>query len=46
MSITELFLKFALLGAEWVMYVLIACSVLSVMIIIERALYFAKLRGD
>lgn len=46
MTVTELFLKFALLGAEWVMYVLIACSVLSVTIIIERMVFFSKLRGD
>ncbi|MEN9810703.1 MAG: hypothetical protein RLZZ488_2270 [Pseudomonadota bacterium] len=46
MGITEQFLKFALLGAEWVMYVLVACSVLSISVIIERVLYFAKMRGD
>ena len=46
MKITDLFLNFALFGAEWVMYVLIACSVLSITIIIERALYFSRLRGD
>jgi biopolymer transport protein ExbB len=46
MNITELFLNFALLGAEWVMYVLIACSILSLTIIIERAIYFSKIRGD
>lgn len=46
MGITEQFLKFALLGAEWVMVVLVLCSILSVSVIIERALYFFKLRGD
>lgn len=46
MSITELFLGFALYGAEWVMYVLVACSVISVTIIIERIVYFQKLKGD
>lgn len=46
MNITEQFLKFALFGAEWVMYLLIACSVLSVTIIIERIIYFSRLRGD
>lgn len=46
MGITEQFLKFALLGAEWVMYVLVACSILSISVIIERIVYFAKLRGD
>ncbi|MCC6622790.1 MAG: MotA/TolQ/ExbB proton channel family protein [Deltaproteobacteria bacterium] len=46
MSITELFSNFAMLGAEWVMYVLIGCSVLSIAIIIERALYMRTIRGD
>jgi biopolymer transport protein ExbB len=46
MGITAQFLKFALLGAEWVMYVLVACSVLSFTVIIERAIFFMKMRGD
>jgi biopolymer transport protein ExbB len=46
MSITELFLGFALYGAEWVIYVLVACSVISITIIIERIIYFQKLKGD
>ncbi len=46
MNITEQFLKIALFGAEWVMYLLIACSVLSLSIIIERIVYFSKMRGD
>jgi biopolymer transport protein ExbB len=46
MNITEQFLKFALFGAEWVMYVLIACSVLSMTIIVDRIIFFSKLRGD
>ena len=46
MGITAQFLKFALLGAEWVMYVLVACSVLSFTVIIERAWFFFKMRGD
>lgn len=46
MGITEQFVKFALLGAEWVMMVLIACSVLSFTVIIDRILFFSKLRGD
>lgn len=46
MSITELFSNFAMLGAEWVMYVLIACSVLSIAIMIERGLYLRSIRGD
>lgn len=46
MNITSQFLKFALFGAEWVMYLLIACSVLSIAIILERILYFRKNTGD
>lgn len=46
MGITAQFLNFALLGAEWVMYVLVACSVLSFTVIIERILFFSKMRGD
>lgn len=46
MGITEQFLKFALLGAEWVMVVLIACSLLSLTIIIERIVYFSRQSGD
>jgi biopolymer transport protein ExbB/TolQ len=45
-NITQEFLKFALLGAEWVMWVLIACSVLSLSIIAERMMYFFKISGD
>ncbi|MBN2340154.1 MAG: MotA/TolQ/ExbB proton channel family protein [Deltaproteobacteria bacterium] len=40
MNITEQFKSFALLGAEWVMWVLIALSVVSVTIMVERAIYF------
>jgi len=46
MGITEQFLKFALLGAEWVMIVLILCSLLSLSIIIERIIYFNRIGGD
>lgn len=46
MGITGQFLKFALLGAEWVMYLLVACSVLSFSVIIERIVFFMKMRGD
>jgi len=46
MSITELFKGFALLGAEWVMWVLVALSLASVSIIIERAIYFFGQRPD
>jgi len=40
--LTEAFKDFALLGAEWVMYVLVALSVLSFGVIIERAIFYGK----
>ena len=40
MHITERFLAFTLLGAEWVLWLLIALSVVSFAIMIERAYYF------
>jgi biopolymer transport protein ExbB len=40
MHITEKFLAFTLFGAEWVLWLLIALSILSVAIMIERAWYF------
>jgi biopolymer transport protein ExbB len=46
MSITERFLGFALLGAEWVMWVLIALSLFSIAIMIERVIYFWGQRPD
>lgn len=46
MNITEKFLSFALLGAEWVMWLLIALSVVSVAVMIERWRYFAARRID
>jgi biopolymer transport protein ExbB len=46
MSITETFKSFTLLGAEWVMWVLVALSVVSIAIIIERAMYFAGQRPN
>jgi biopolymer transport protein ExbB len=47
MSLTEQFLKFALAtGVQWVMYVLIFCSVINLAIIIDRLCYFLKYRGD
>ena len=46
MQITELFLQFALLGAEWVMWVLVGLSVLSVGVMIERGILMARRRID
>jgi biopolymer transport protein ExbB len=40
MNITDRFLAFSLLGAEWVMWVLVVLSVISLAIMIERAVYF------
>jgi biopolymer transport protein ExbB len=42
MNITQQFLAFTLLGAEWVLWLLIALSVISVAIMIERILYLRK----
>ena len=44
MHLTERFLSFTLLGSEWVLWVLIALSVVSIAIMIERAFYFATHR--
>jgi len=46
MNITESFKGFALLGAEWVMWVLVALSLISIAIMIERAIYFFGQRPD
>lgn len=46
MNVTESFLKITLLGAEWVMWVLIALSVISITIMIERTLFFLVRRVD
>lgn len=40
MNITELFKNFTLLGAEWVLWLLVALSILSIGIMIERWLYY------
>lgn len=41
-NITEKFLDFALLGAEWVMWVLVVLSLISVYVMVERFLYFGS----
>jgi biopolymer transport protein ExbB len=46
MVIMEFFTRIALMGAGWVMWVLVACSVLSVTIIIDRLVYFSRMKGD
>jgi biopolymer transport protein ExbB/TolQ len=45
MSLTQEFLKFSLLGAEWVLWLLVVLSVLSVYVMIERALFFRGVSG-
>ena len=46
MNLTEKFLQFALLGAEWVLWLLVVLSVVSVYVMIERALFFRSVAGD
>ena len=43
MNLTESFLQFSLLGAEWVLWLLVVLSVLSVYVMLERALFFRSL---
>lgn len=42
----ERLMKLALLGSEWVLYLLLALSVLSFATMIERLVYFWKRRGE
>jgi biopolymer transport protein ExbB len=46
MNLTEQFLSFTLLGAEWVLWLLVALSILSIGVMVERALYFRARRMD
>ena len=46
MNITQRFLSFALLGAAWVMWLLVALSVVSIAIMIERWRFFFSTRID
>ncbi len=46
MSLTQSFVDFALLGAEWVMWLLIALSVVSIAIMVDRWLWFRGKDGD
>lgn len=39
-NLTEKFLEFALIGAEWVMWLLVAASVVSVYVMVERVLFY------
>jgi biopolymer transport protein ExbB/TolQ len=44
--LTELFLQFALIGAEWVMWVLVILSFFSGLIMLERGIFFGKRKVD
>ena len=45
-SLIKLFTAFAMLGAEWVMWVLIGLSVASIGVMVERARYYRRLSDD
>lgn len=45
MNLQEAFLQLALLGANWVLWILVALSIASVAIVIERWLYFRGIAG-
>ncbi len=45
-SLIKLFSSFAMLGAEWVMWVLLAISVVSISLMVERWRYYRALRDD
>jgi biopolymer transport protein ExbB len=45
-SLIQLFTRFAMLGAEWVMWVLVALSIASVAFMLERWRYYASLSDD
>ena len=46
MNLTQKLLAFTLVGAEWVLWLLIILSMLSVAVMIERGLYYFSLRTD
>ena len=46
MNLTQSFVDFALLGAEWVMWLLIVLSVVSIAIMVDRALWFRGRDAD
>src|SRR3954468_24223164 len=46
MRLTERILGFTLLGSEWVLWLLVGLSVLSVAVMVERALFLVSLRMD
>lgn len=46
MNLTEQFLSFTLFGAEWVLWLLIGLSILSVGVMVERVLFFHARRVE
>ncbi|MCC7476062.1 MAG: MotA/TolQ/ExbB proton channel family protein [Pirellulales bacterium] len=44
--LTSLFLRIAYAGADWVLWLLVALSVISIALMVERWLYFARTRID
>src|SRR4029078_4691238 len=45
MRLTERILSFTLLGSEWVLWLLVALSVVSVAVMVERAFFLSSGRG-
>lgn len=45
MNLTEKFLQFALVGAEWVLWLLVVLSVISVYVMLERFIFFRSVAG-
>lgn len=45
-SLIKLFTSFAMLGAEWVMWVLIGLSLASIGVMVERSRYYRRLSDD
>lgn len=45
MDLQEAFLQLALLGANWVLWILVALSIASVAVVIERWLFFREIAG-
>src|SRR5262249_1662232 len=46
MDIVRVLLDIMLLGSEWVLWLLIVLSVISVSVMIERAIFFSRIRID
>lgn len=44
--LTELFLKIAYAGAEWILWILVAASIISLATIVERFMFFYRQRVD